>query len=172
MLKTETFLHNWTDRVKAPLRLVENTVSPQWVDEFQHLNMAHYLTVCDQANWAFWNWINAPEQVIESRDGHEYVIVENHVIYSGELTEGMRFSIESQLIDFDEKRYILFHRVLDADGNPAAVNEVKCLGFNLETRRSESWRPLVVGRLALIHDAHAKLGRPVQSGHGIALKRR
>lgn len=172
MLVTETFLHGWTGKIAAPLRLVENTVKSEWVDEYHHLNMAHYLTICDQANWAFWNWINAPDQAIEARKGHEYIIVENHVTYTGELAEGAAFTIETQLTDLDAKRFILFNKVLDADGNLAATNEVKCLGFNLETRRPESWRPFVGERLELVHGAHLSLGRPEQSGQGIALKKR
>ncbi len=172
MLVTETFLHDWTGRIASPLRLVENTVRSEWVDEYHHLNMAHYLTICDQANWAFWNWINAPEQTIEARAGHEYVIVENHVTYTGELAEGAAFAIETQLTDLDEKRFILFHKVLDAQGGLAATNEVKCLGFNLDTRRPEVWRALVDERLRLIQTAHLRLGRPDQSGRGITLKQR
>ena len=172
MLVTETFLHDWTGEIAAPVCLVENVVKPEWVDEYHHLNMAHYLTICDQANWAFWNWINAPVQTIEARSGHEYIIVENHVTYTGELAEGAGFSIETQLTDLDAKRFILFHRVLDAEGNQAATNEVKCLGFNLETRRPEAWRPLAAERLELILGTHAALGRPAQSGQGIALGKR
>ena len=172
MLTTDTFLHDWDGAIPAPLRLVENVVKPDWVDEHEYLNMAHYLTICDQANWAFWNWINAPAQTIESRAGHEYVIVENHVTYRGELTEGARFAIETQFLEHDAKRYILFHRVLDADGALSATNEVKCLGFDLKTRRPEAWRPGVAARLALIAEAHAALGRPAEAGQGVALARR
>ncbi|ASP18755.1 L-carnitine dehydrogenase [Antarctobacter heliothermus] len=172
MLVTETFLHDWTGDTAAPLVLVRNTVKSDWVDEFHHLNMAHYLTICDQANWAFWNWINAPVQTIEARQGHEYAIVENHVTYTGELAEGDAFSIETQLLDVDAKRLVLFHRVMDADGNLSATNEVKFLGFNLNTRRAENWQPQVIDRLAQVLAAHAMLERPVQAGQGITLQKR
>lgn len=172
MHQTETFLYDWTGEIAAPLQLVENTVKPHWVDEYGHLNMSHYLTICDQANWALWNWVNAPEQTIESRAGREYIIVENHVAYLGELAEGAAFTITTQLTDLDDKRFILFHRVLDSDGALAATNEVKCLGFNLESRRPEAWREAVGARLREIHETHKPLGRPEQSGQGIALKKR
>lgn len=172
MVVTETFLHAWTNRVAAPLHLVESRVKPEWVDDYNHLNMAHYLTICDQATWAFWNWINDPEQTIEARRSHEYVVVESHVIYIGELLEGEKFRIETQLTDRDDKRLILFNRVLDADNNLAATNEVKCLAFNLETRRPEAWQATVRQRLDLILDVHAKLGRPEASGQGIVLKKK
>lgn len=172
MLETETFLHDWTGQIAAPLTLVRNSVKADWVDEFHHLNMAHYLTICDQANWAFWNWINAPIQTIEARGGHEYAIVENHVTYGGELAEGDEFSIETQLLDVDAKRFVLFHRVLDASGAVSATNETKMLGFNLQTRRAENWQPPVADRLAQVLSAHEGLERPIQAGQGVALKKR
>jgi acyl-CoA thioester hydrolase len=172
MADTGTDRHDWTGQVAAPLRLVRGTVKHEWIDDYGHLNMAHYLTICDEANWAFWNWINAPRQTMEERDGHEYVIVENHVIYRAELAEAASFAIETQLTDLDDKRYILFHRVLNADGGLAASNEVKCLGFDLHSRRPEPWRGVVAQRLQGIHDAHARLGRPEQSGAAIALGKR
>jgi acyl-CoA thioester hydrolase len=169
---TETILHPWTGEIAAPLCLVSRHVRPEWIDEYGHMNMAHYLTACDLANWAFWNWVNAPLQTIEGRAGHEYIIVENHVTYTGELAEGAPFTIETRLTDLDEKRYILFNRVLDAEGAVSATNEVKMLGFNLETRRPEAWQPRVAERLTQVLAAHAALERPAQSGQGIALKRR
>jgi acyl-CoA thioester hydrolase len=171
MTDAEPSPHAWTAEVAAPLRLVDGTVRHEWIDEYGHLNMAHYLTICDEANWAFWNWINAP-QTIDARDGHEYVIVETHVVYRAELVEGAAFAIETQLTDLDDKRYILFHRVLDADAELVATNEVKCLGFDLGSRRPEPWRPVVAERLQRVHDAHAPLGRPEQAGAGIVLSRR
>jgi len=171
MTDAEPPLHPWTGEVAAPLRLVDGTVRREWIDEYGHLNVAHYLTICDEANWAFWNWINAPA-TIDARDGHEYVIVETHVVYRAELVEGAAFAIETQLTDLDAKRYILFHRVLDAGAELVATNEVKCLGFDLGSRRPEAWRRPVAERLRHVHDAHARLGRPEQSGAGIDLSKR
>jgi acyl-CoA thioester hydrolase len=168
---TDTFRHAWTGAVAAPLRLVHGVVKPAWIDEYGHLNMAHYLTICDEANWAFWNWLNAPRQTLDSREGHEYVIVETHVIYGAELVAGAPFAIDTQLTDIDDKRYILFHRVRDGDDALVATNEVKCLGFDLRSRRPERWGGEVAQRLAHVHAAHAVLGRPEQSGAAISLGR-
>lgn len=172
MVATELFLHAWTGQIDAPLRLVNGRVKPEWVDDYRHLNMAHYLTICDQATWAFWNWVNAPHQSLETRHGHEYVAVESHIIYANELVEGEAFRIDTQLTDLDEKRFILFSRVLKTDGTTAATNEVKILAFNLEARRPEAWQGEVSERLKLILTSHAKLGRPGPSGQGIVLKKK
>ena len=172
MLVTETFLHDWTGNIAAPLCLVENRVKPEWVDEYGHLNMAHYLTICDQANWAFWNWINAPDQTIEAREGAEYVIVENHVTYGAELAEGETVTVETRLLAHDSKRAILFHRVLNANGDECATNEVKMLAFDLKARRAMPWATRVAERLALVQKAHTALEKPAQAGQGVTLTRR
>ncbi|MEM1382947.1 MAG: thioesterase family protein [Pseudomonadota bacterium] len=163
---------HWTEPVPAPLTLFETRVKPEWIDEFEHMNVAHYITVCDQANWGFWNLVNAPDGM-EARAGHEYVIVENHVHYLDELPLGAAIRVTTQLLDHDDKRYILFHRVWrESDGALSATNEVKCLGFNLRERRIERWAPRVVARLDAAAAAHLPLGQPDQAGQGIALKKR
>lgn len=163
----------WTGEIDAPLTLFKAEVRPEWIDDFEHVNIAHYLTICDHANWAFWNWVNGPEGTIEARRGHEYIIVENHVHYLDELALGTPLHVTTQLLGFDAKRYVLFHHVWKTGTDAlAATNEVKVLGFNLFERRSETWRPVVVERLELIGEAHAGLDQPPQAGLGIALKRR
>ncbi len=163
----------WTGEVAAPLTLFRTTVRPQWIDEYEHVNIAHYLTICDHSNWAFWNWINGPEGTIEERQGHEYIIVENHVHYLDELALASPIHVTTQLLAFDSKRYVLFHRVYKSETDTlAATNEVKCLAFNLAERRSETWRPFVAKRLESIDEAHGGLDQPSQAGRGIALKSR
>ena len=163
----------WTGEIAAPLTLFRATVRPEWLDDFGHVNIAHYLTICDHANWAFWNWINAPEGTIDARGGSEYAIVENHVHYLDELAEGTPIHVTTQLTGVDAKRYLLFHHVWKSEsGALAATNEVKVLGFNLNTRRSEAWSEKVTDRLEAIREAHTGLDTPKQAGQGIALSRR
>ena len=161
----------WTGRIDAPLVLFESPVRKEWLDLYEHVNMAHYSTIGDHSTWAFWNWINAPDD-LEARDGHEYVVVQSNVHYIDELALGSSLRVTSQLIATDDKRYILFHRIWRVEDDVlAATNEVKCIGFNLKDRRSERMRPVVAERLALIRDAHAGLGMPEEAGKGISLRR-
>lgn len=163
----------WTGEIPAPLTLFRTRVRPEWLDDYEHVNIAHYLTICDHANWAFWNWINAPAGTIEARGGHEYVIVENHVTYLDELALGTPIHVTTQLLGHDPKRFILFHHVWKSEtGALAATNEVKCLGFDLGARRAAPWRPEVAERLGLIAEAHAAVERPPQAGRGITLSGR
>lgn len=163
----------WTGEISSPLCLFEGEVRAEWIDDYGHVNIAHYLTICDHANWAFWNWINAPEGTIEARKGHEYIIVENHVHYLDELALGTPIRVTTQLLAHDAKRYLLFHHVWKSGtGALAATNEVKMVGFNLDARRAGPWREVVTERLSDIAAAHQGLERPAQAGAGIALTRR
>lgn len=160
----------WTGQIDSPLTLFRSQVRREWLDEFNHVNTAHYITIGDHANWAFWNWINAPLGHSDQRDGHEYAVVASQVSYLDELAFETKIHVETQLLAHDAKRFILFHRIFKSDsGSLAATNEVKFLGFNLIERRAEAFLPQVTERLALIAEAHANLERPSQAGRGIAL---
>ncbi|MET2833071.1 thioesterase family protein [Mesorhizobium shangrilense] len=162
----------WTGHLEAPFVLFRTNVRPDWIDEFEHVSFVHYLTISSHANWAFWNWINSPEGTMEEREGHENVIVDNHVRYINELALGTPIHVTSQLIDYDDKRYLLLNQIWkSADGALAATNEMKCLGFNLRTRRAEKWRAIVMERLELIRNFQAAVGAPAALGR-VALKER
>jgi len=157
--------------MKEPLHTYETNIRTEWIDEYGHMNVAHYVTVCDQATWAFWQFVNAGRQ-LEERNGHEYVILESHVHYLNEVLEGDPVHVTTQLLDHDDKRFVLFHRMWrDTDGMLSATNEVKGLAFNLPERRIESFLPQVRERLGRIQEAHRSLEMPDTAGKGIALKR-
>ncbi len=154
-----------------PLRLYETRIKPEWIDEFEHMNVAHYITVCDQANWAFWNFMNG-NRLMEQRDGHEYVIVENHVHYINELVVDEPIHVTTQLLACDDKRFILFHKLWrDADGVLAATNEAKGLGFNLNERRIESFLPKVKEQMNNLLQSQGNMSIPEQAGNGITLNK-
>ncbi len=154
-----------------PLRTLETTIKPEWIDEYGHMNVAHYITVCDQATWAFWELASGGLGMNE-RDGHEYVILETHVHYQAEVLEGDPVHVTTQLLAHDDKRFILFHKMWrTSDGALSATNEVKGLAFNLGERRIERFEPDVEARLAELLADHSKLGAPEEAGKGIVLKK-
>lgn len=157
--------------MRDPLQLVERVIPRDWIDEYGHMNLAHYVTLCDEATYAFWNVLNGAE-TLETRNGHEYAVLETHVCYLDELAEGEGARVTTQLLASDLKRYVLFHRVFKLDGTLAATNEVKVLGFNLISRRSEAFQPAVLTELQTLQAAHDGLDRPEVAGQGIVLGRR
>lgn len=163
----------WNDAIEAPLILFQQKVLPQWIDEFGHVNHIAYLTIADHADWAFWNWINWPQGTVDSRSGHECVVVEKHACYLRELLLGTPIVLKTQLLDFDDKRYILFQNIWNAREDVlAATVETKLLGFNLNLRRAESWSSTVLERLQKIKHAQALLTFPRAAGEGVSLNQR
>ena len=155
-----------------PLKLFATRVKPEWIDEYGHMNVAHYITVCDQATWAFWHFVN-DDRCLDQRDGHEYVVLENHVHYISEVVLDTPVQVTTQLLACDDKRFILFHRLWNTeDETLSATNEVKALGFNLRERRIEAFTAEVHDRLNQLRQQHRELPTPEQAGRGIALHKR
>lgn len=158
--------------MSEPLRLYETTVKREWIDEYGHMNVAHYITVCDQATWAFWRHVNDGRE-LDEREGHEYVILENHVHYVNEVGLAAPVHVTTQLLACDDKRFVLFHWLWKSEGGVlSATNEVKGLGFDLQRRRIESFTPQVRARINAVLQAHRSLPVPEEAGQGIVLKKR
>ena len=155
-----------------PLKLVSTRIKPEWIDEYGHMNVAHYVTVCDQATWAFWHFVN-DDRRLDERNGHEYVVLENHVHYINEVVLDTPVHVTTQLLACDDKRFILFHRLWKSvDETLSATNEVKALGFNLRERRIEPFTAEVHDQLTQLQRQHLQLPAPEQAGLGIALQKR
>jgi len=151
------------------LELHETKVIEQWVDSFGHMNLANYVAVCDESTFAFWELVNG-NSTQEQRDGAEYAVVETHVNYLREVRLGDSLKVTTQLLGADEKRFRLFHTMINkADDSIAATNEVMGLGFDLNTRNLSTFKLDVQKRLQDILVQHAELPIPKNAGRGIAM---
>ena len=154
-----------------PLRLHTDLVHPEWVDEFNHMNLAFYVLVCDQATYAFWKLLNGGRD-LESRNGMEYAVIETHVNYLNEVRLYDELSVRTRLLDFDAKRFHIFHELHHSEtGTLSATNEVMALGFNLNTRGVEPFTDSVAEYLDEIYREHKTLSRPANAGRSIGIKR-
>ena len=159
-------------RLAAPLTLYQTTIKPEWIDFYDHMNVAYYVMVCDEATGAFWDHVH-DGKTIKERDGAELVVLESHVNYVKEVRLGDPVKVTTQLLEVDDKRLRLFHTMLHAtEGFVAATNEIKAIGFDLGQRRIMSFRPAARACLQDIWQEHQSLPQPVGAGQGIALKKR
>ena len=142
----------------------EGRVRPEWIDCYGHMNMAMYVLACDGATGAFWDHVNGGRSQAE-RGGAEYAVVETHVNYLHELTEGDPYRIDTLLLACDEKRFRLFHTLSHAgSGAVAATNEVMSLGFDLNTRALRAFAADVRERMVALREEHAALPVPQNAG--------
>ncbi len=156
-------------RFDEPLLLHEDKVRAEWVDEYDHMNLAYYVAVCDWGTYKFWELAN-DGRTLDERDGMEYAIVETHVNYLREVRLGDELIVESQLLGFDKKRFHLFHTLRHAQQNfVSATNEVMGLGFNLNARGIQPFSESVQARLAEIFEGQKSLPKPANAGRSIAI---
>jgi len=158
--------------MQGALTLYETVVKRDWIDDYDHMNVAYYVLVCDEATGAFWHHVHDGKG-IDQRDGAEMVVLESHMNYVKEVRLGDPLRVTTQLLEYDDKRLRLFHTMSHATaGFVAATNEIKAIGFDLGQRRIMSFRPATVARLQDIWQVHSDLPQPASAGQGISLKKR
>ena len=151
-----------------PLLLHKDVVKPEWIDEYDHMNLSFYVWVCDQATYEFWELANE-RTALENRDGAEYAVVESHVNYIREVRLNDPLTVTTQLISYDKKRFRIYHELYQSDkGYLSATNELIALGFNLNERRTSEFRDPVQSMLDKIYRHHSLLDLPANAGRSIS----
>lgn len=151
------------------LLLHEDKVRPEWVDEYDHMNLAYYVAVCDWGTYNFWELANCG-QPLDERAGMEYAVVETHVNYLREVRLGDELIVETQLLGFDQKRFHLFHTMKHKrERFVSATNEVMALGFNLNVRGIQPFTRRVQEELEKIFKGQRRLPNPANAGRSISL---
>jgi acyl-CoA thioester hydrolase len=155
----------------APFADFEGAVRPEWIDNNDHMNLAYYVVLFDQATDAIYEAMGLG---LEYRPtAHGTFAVETHTIYATELLLGDRVRVTSQILGLDGKRLHLaheMHRV--AGGALAAAQELLLLHVDLRLRKVVPWLAPVWPRLQAAAAAHAGLDRLDWVGRRIELRRR
>jgi len=156
----------------TPARLWEETVEPAWVDYNGHMNVAYYVLIFDHATEALQAIIGMDEAERDS-SGSSMFVAEAHITYDNEVLEGERVYITTQVLDSDEKRLHLFHRMYScSDDRLCATNELMILQVNLRTRKVGPFPDPVRARINTIRSEHALIEKPSQSSRIIAIPKR
>ncbi len=148
------------------------TIRPEWLDYNDHLNVAYYVLIFDQAGEALVNSLGMGEAVTRAT-GISWVVLENHVTYDQEVTLGQTVDVTMQVVDYDHKRLHLYWEmhVSGEDGYLAATLEQMVMCVDLNRRRSTSFPPEVQAQIDALAKAHAKLPTPVNIGRRIGIRR-
>ncbi len=155
-----------------PLAPCLETVRKDWIDSFGHMNMAYYMLAFDGATFAFWNHVTRDRPAAE-RAVMAYAVVEAHINYLAEVSEGQTLRVTTQLIDADAKRFRLFHTMHQVeDGYLAATNEVLGLGFNLDSRAVAPFAPATMAEIENVLQRHKGLPLHSNAGRAIGIPRK
>ena len=146
-------------------------VRPEWADCNNHMNVAFYVLIFDHGTDALLESIGMNLAHREST-GSSVFVAEAHVTYDNEVMVGETVRIQSQVIDYDEKRLHLMHQMFKADGELAATNELMILHVNLNTRKACAFPKNILSEISSIALIDAPKPKPKQIGQTIAIPRR
>ena len=146
-------------------------VRPEWADYNNHMNVAFYVLIFDHGTDAFLESLGMDLAHREST-GSSVFVAEAHVTYDNEVMVGETVRIQSQVIDYDEKRLHLMHQMFKADGELAATNELMILHVNLNTRKVCAFPEHILSEISSIARIDATKPKPKQIGQTIAIPRR
>jgi acyl-CoA thioester hydrolase len=144
-------------------------VQPEWIDYNGHMNVAYYTLVFDRATDALLDHLAIGAAYRQASNRSIYVL-EAHTSFRQEVRLGDRLAVASRLLDADEKRLHIFHRMtLEGSGGEAATSELLALHVDLAGPRAA---PFDAGRraaIAALIAAQGHLPRPDGLGRGISL---
>ena len=161
---------NWKTAMTQALTTLETPIIKEWIDYNGHLNDAYYLVIFTQATDALQNHLNLTLEHIQST-GETLFTVETHLAYVQEIGLGEMVTVTSQLLETDNKRMRIFHRMFNSKGELLATVEMLFLCYNLIAKKVSNFSDLMLSNLAQLQQDQVQLPWPDSAGKGIALKR-
>ena len=156
----------------APLALHCATVLPEYIDHNQHMNLAYYVLIFDQATDGFFDYIGLDHDY-RMRELSTTFTLEAHTLYLRELKLGASVCITTQLLDADSKRLHYFHRMYHKDeGYLAATQELLSMHVDTMTRRGSALPESTRMTAEDLLRQHRRLDPPEQAGHVIGIRHR
>ena len=140
-------------------------VPASWVDYNGHVHESRYLEAFGDATDALLASLGVDPAV------GSYVTAETHLTHLLPLHAGDSFTVDTQVLDGDEKRLHLFHVLRrEQDQEPAATAEQMLLHVDATTGRVATASEDVRERVELLRDAHASRPRPDRAGRAIGAR--
>ena len=147
-------------------------IQPQWLDYNDHLNVAYYVLIFDQAGEALVRSLGLGEAVTRAT-GISWVVLENHITYDREVTLGQTVDVRMQVLDHDQKRLHLYAEmhVRGDRGYLAATLEQMLMCVDLKQRRATPFPEDVQTNIQSLAQRDAHLARPENVGRKIGIRR-
>jgi carnitine 3-dehydrogenase len=103
--------------------------------------------------------------------GKSFYTVETHMNFFRELEAGQAFTVESQLIGFDDKRMHLFHRMFRRR-ELVATAEQMLVHVDSAAAKASPMPPELSAALTALAEAHRGLDKPAELGRTMRVPKR
>lgn len=158
------------ESISAPFEFIKVKVKPEWIDYNGHMNEAMYITVVGHGYEAFVQYIGMDSDWVATKGS--YFTAESHCVYIQECSEGDELTVQTYIVDADEKRLHMFSKVFNEDKELLFTCEQMLLYVNPISRRVEPAQKELYKKVTAIVNSHSKLERPEQIGRTIGIKRK
>jgi carnitine 3-dehydrogenase len=141
----------------------ETLVRPEWVDYNGHMSDFLYGYVFGDAMDALYRSVGIDDAA--RRNGRMFYTAESHVKHLGEAKVGEDLYATTQILDVDDKRLHVFHR-LHRRRDDALIASGEQMHLHVDTTQPKTV-PMDAGvraKLETLRQAHAKLGAPPEAG--------
>ncbi len=131
------------------------SVDPAWIDEYGHMNAAHYVGIFDRVGFQLLREVGVGLDYTEATRCGIYTM-NVHVAYLREVLAGDPLALRIRLLEADDKRLLCLMELMQTrDGYVAATMEQLSLHVDLDTRRAKPFPPELAQRLARTVAEHA-----------------
>jgi acyl-CoA thioester hydrolase len=159
-------------QLPAPFDRFQGEVLPEWIDYNEHMNLAYYTVLFDQATDLLFDVLGLGLDYRRTTKMGTFV-AETHNRYERELLVGARVRVTTQIVAADDKRLYLAHEMFAQEGgHRTATQELMFLHVDLTLRRVSPFPPDLRRRIDAMATAHAALPRPDWIGRRIAMPAR
>ena len=154
------------DEPGKPLRLLQTSVRPEWVDYNRHMTDFRYGQVFGDAMDALYRRVGADETY--RAGGSMYYSVESHTRHVGEAKAGETIYVTTQLLGVDDKRLHVFLR-LHRGRDDVLIATAEQLHLHVDTARAKATAvdSGVRAKLDAIRQSQSALARPSEAGRSI-----
>ena len=155
----------------SALQTLQTPVIKEWIDYNGHLNDANYLVIFTKASDALQNHLGLTLEHIQNT-GETLFTVETHLTYVQEIGLGETVTITTQMLETDNKRMRIFHRMFNNQNELLATVEMLFLCYNLLAKKVTNFSDMMVQSITILEADQSQLPWPDSAGKGIGLKRK
>lgn len=153
--------------MQVPYIGLKTVVPKKWIDVNGHMNATHYGLAVYEAHYNLTQEIGMGNSYVEEKSCSKAVL-ESHMIYEHEVSEGDELEIRSWLLAVDTKRLHFFHEVFNlTTGVRAAASEQVDIHIDLKKRKSSSLPEALYLQLQKRVEANLKFPTPDKVGSNI-----
>lgn len=157
--------------MSTPVRTLDTTVIEDWIDYNGHLNEAYYLVIFTQATDGIQTHLGMTADSIKS-DGFTLFTVESHIMYLQEVGLGKDVYVTTQILEYDNKRLRIFHRMYNTQDELLSTVEKLFVSYNLQQERVVNFDDAFAANIAKLVEQQGDMPAPEVAGKGIVLKRK